>query len=106
VAGDPQPYDYVHSFWSDQYDHKLEYVGFAKEWDRFVVRGDLSGAFVGFYLADGVVRAAVGLDRGGDPEAEPDSELAACAKLIRDRTAVDAGALADEDTDILQALLA
>ena len=29
-----QPYDYVHSFWSDQYEHVLEYVGFAASWDR------------------------------------------------------------------------
>ncbi|MDQ6744232.1 MAG: FAD-dependent oxidoreductase, partial [Candidatus Dormibacteraeota bacterium] len=33
------PYDYVHSFWSDQYDQSLEYVGFARAWDRVVFRG-------------------------------------------------------------------
>src|SRR6266568_2703381 len=27
------PYDYVHSFWSDQFDRTLEYVGFATDWD-------------------------------------------------------------------------
>ncbi len=93
----PGVYGYVHSFWSDQYDDKLEYVGFAKEWDEFVVRGDVDDdAFVGFYLKDGRVLAAMGLNRGGDPEAEPDSELAAAAELIRTRARVDPRRLADE----------
>jgi hypothetical protein len=40
------------------------------------------GTFVGFYLVAGVVKAAVGFDRGGDPEWEPDSEMAASARLV------------------------
>jgi 3-phenylpropionate/trans-cinnamate dioxygenase ferredoxin reductase subunit len=91
LLGSTEPYDYLHTFWSDQYDHKIEYVGHAREWDEFVVRGDPDGAFIGFYMKDGVVRAVMGLDRGGDPELEPDSEMAACARLIGTR--VDAGAL-------------
>src|SRR5439155_8883910 len=54
MLGARTPYDYVHSFWSDQYEHKIEYVGHAREWDDFVVRGDEHGAFIGFYLSDGV----------------------------------------------------
>jgi 3-phenylpropionate/trans-cinnamate dioxygenase ferredoxin reductase subunit len=97
----PGVYGYVHSFWSDQYDDKLEYVGFAREWDDFVVRGDAdTDAFVGFYLKDGRVAAAMGLNRGGDPEAEPESELAAAVELIRSRTRVDAARLADETARI------
>jgi 3-phenylpropionate/trans-cinnamate dioxygenase ferredoxin reductase subunit len=96
-----RPYDDVHTFWSDQYDDKLEYVGFAREWDEFVVRGDLDGdAFVGFYVKDGRVLAAMGLNRGGDPEAEPESELAAAAELIRNRALVDTGRLSDESAAI------
>ena len=72
LLGGEQPYDYVHSFWSDQYEHVVEYVGFAASWDRLVFRGTLeSRQFLGFYLKDGVVRAAVGLNRGGDPEDPP-----------------------------------
>ena len=41
LLGDPQAYDYIYSFWSDQYEHKLEYVGYARSWDRIVLRGDL-----------------------------------------------------------------
>ena len=83
MLGSTEPYDYVHSFWSDQYEHKLEYVGHVTKWDDFVVRGSLKeGKLVGFYLNEGVVQAAVGLDRGGDPELDPDSEMAACVRLV------------------------
>ena len=83
MLGSTAPYDYVHSFWSDQYEHKLEYVGHATKWDQFVVRGSLEERkLVGFYLGEGQVLAAVGLDRGGDPELDTDGEMAACAHLV------------------------
>jgi len=93
-----EPYDYLHSFWSDQYEHTIEYVGFAAEWDRLVFRGTPeSRKFLGFYLKDGIVRAAVGLDRGGDPEdPKNESELRAVATLIRDRVRVDPARLAED----------
>ena len=102
LLGGEQPYDYVHSFWSDQYEHTVEYVGFAASWDRLVFRGALeSRTFLGFYLKDGVVRAAVGLDRGGDPEdSKGDSELKAAVDLIRNRVAVDPAKLSDEGVDL------
>lgn len=97
ALGDETPYSYVHSFWSDQYDDKLEYVGHTKRWDSFVVRGDLGARqFLGFYVEGGVLRAAVGLNRGGDPELEPDSELAVCAKLIAQRATPRVSLLADD----------
>jgi hypothetical protein len=42
----------------------------------------------------------VGWDRGGDPEWEPDSEMAACAGLVARRARPDRAALTDEDTDL------
>jgi len=63
LLGGEQPYDYLHSFWSDQYEHVIEYVGFAAGWDRLVFRGrPESRKFLGFYLKDGIVRAAVGAE--------------------------------------------
>jgi 3-phenylpropionate/trans-cinnamate dioxygenase ferredoxin reductase subunit len=102
MLGGPEPYDYLHSFWSDQYDHLIEYVGFAAAWDRLVFRGDRqSRKFLGFYLKDGIVHAAVGLDRGGDPD-DPNTagELKVVAGLIRDRVPVDPASLADEGVDL------
>jgi 3-phenylpropionate/trans-cinnamate dioxygenase ferredoxin reductase component len=101
ILGSTTPYDYVHSFWSDQYEHKLEYVGHATRWDEFVVRGSLpERRLVGFYLRDGLLEAAVGVDRGGDPELDLDSEMAACARLVAQRVRPDPGQLADEQVDL------
>jgi 3-phenylpropionate/trans-cinnamate dioxygenase ferredoxin reductase subunit len=101
MLGSDDPYDYVHSFWSDQYDHKLEYVGHATTWDEFVVRGSLEESnLVGFYLADGIVRAAVGLDRGGDPELDQDSEMAAAARLVAAQARPARAVLANEQADL------
>jgi 3-phenylpropionate/trans-cinnamate dioxygenase ferredoxin reductase component len=41
MLGSTDPYDYIYTFWSDQYDHNLEYAGYAATWDEFVVRGSL-----------------------------------------------------------------
>ncbi len=101
MLGSAAPYDYVYTFWSDQYEHKIEYVGHAARWDEFVVRGRLDeGKLVGFYLRDGVVAAAVGLDRGGDPELDLDGEMAASARLVAARARPAAGFLADEHADL------
>ena len=101
MMGSTAPFDYIHNFWSDQYEHTLQYVGHATRWDNFAVRGNLAeGKFLGFYLLEGVIRAAIGFDRGGDPEYEQDSEMAACARLVAVRARPDPGALADEHADL------
>jgi 3-phenylpropionate/trans-cinnamate dioxygenase ferredoxin reductase component len=101
MLGSDKPYDYIHSFWSDQFEHSIEYIGHTATWDDFVLRGSLDeGKLVGIYLREGVVRAAVGFDRGGDPEAEPGSEMAACGRLVAQRARPARARLADEDTDL------
>jgi 3-phenylpropionate/trans-cinnamate dioxygenase ferredoxin reductase subunit len=101
MLGSTAPYDYLYTFWSDQYQHKIEYVGHVTKWDEFVVRGSLAERkLIGFYLVDGTVLAAVGLDRGGDPELDLDSEMAACARLVASRAQPAPAVLADERTDL------
>jgi len=101
MLGSAAPFDYIHNFWSDQYEHTLQYVGHATNWDDFAVRGSLQeGKLVGFYLLGGVVQAAVGFDRGGDPEWDHDSEMAACARLVARRASPDRGLLTDEHADL------
>jgi 3-phenylpropionate/trans-cinnamate dioxygenase ferredoxin reductase component len=101
MLGSAAPYDYLYTFWSDQYEHKLEYAGHVTTWDEFVIRGSLEQAkLIGFYLVGGVVRAAVGLDRGGDPELDLDGEMAACARLVSGRARPAPAVLADDGTDL------
>ncbi|HEY2550224.1 MAG TPA: FAD-dependent oxidoreductase [Streptosporangiaceae bacterium] len=104
MLGSQAPYGYLYTFWSDQYEHKLEYAGYVTRWDDLVIRGDLAGrAVIAFYLSGGVVRAVAGLDRGGDPELDPDGEMAAAARLVAARAQVSPRQLADERIDLRSA---
>ena len=96
MLGSTAPYDHVHTFWSDQYEHTSSTSATSRSgtssWSAAAWRSEL----VGFYLVDGVVRAAIGLDRGGDPELDRDSEMAYSARLVAARARPACGVLADE----------
>jgi 3-phenylpropionate/trans-cinnamate dioxygenase ferredoxin reductase component len=80
------PYDYVHTFWSDQFDRTLEYVGFAAEWDGITVEGSLQDQdFIVRYMRGGKLLAAAAMGRGGDPESDEPGELKNIANQIRGR---------------------
>jgi 3-phenylpropionate/trans-cinnamate dioxygenase ferredoxin reductase subunit len=84
LIGRGTPYDYVHSFWSDQFDRTLEYVGFASEWDGITVEGSLRDQdFIVRYLRRGEPLAAAAMGRGGDPERDEPGELKDLANQIR-----------------------
>src|SRR5262249_52296988 len=87
MLGHDQPFRAGPYFWSDQYDLKSQYVGYASTWERLVVRGDpVARGGVVFYLGGGRVRAALAVNRV--------RELAALKRLVG--AAVDPVALADE----------
>ena len=101
IIGPPVEYTYLYSFWSDQYEHKLEYVGCVHKWDDFIIRGSLKERkLIGFYLVDGTLKAAVGFDRGGDPELDTDDEMAKAGRLIAKGARPSPHALRDEDQDL------
>ena len=101
MLGAQDDYRYLHTFWSDQYEHKLEYVGHVRKWDQFVVRGSSAERrLIGFYLQAGSLRAAVGLNRGGDPELDEGGEMAKAGRLIGRGARPAPAALADEDQDL------
>ena len=101
MLGSGDEYAYLHTFWSDQYEHKLEYVGHASRWDQFVVRGSVKDRkLIGFYLLDGKLLAAVGLDRGGDPELDEHGEMAAAGRLIAQAARPSPAVLADGDLEL------
>jgi 3-phenylpropionate/trans-cinnamate dioxygenase ferredoxin reductase component len=93
MMGRVSVYDEIHWFWSDQYDHNLQYAGFHRDWDELVVRGSLEARdFIGFYVKDGIVAAAVGMNRGRD--------VRRAMPLIRQRAVADPSQLADDDLDL------
>jgi 3-phenylpropionate/trans-cinnamate dioxygenase ferredoxin reductase subunit len=94
MLGRDVAYDRLPYFFSDQYDVGMEYSGLATDWDRVVFRGDpASREFVAFWLSDDRVVAGMNVnvwDVNDDVQA-----------LIRSRSAVDPGALADPDTPLV-----
>ncbi|MDZ7670489.1 MAG: FAD-dependent oxidoreductase [Gammaproteobacteria bacterium] len=95
MCGGDKTYASIPWFWSDQYELKLQMVGFSADGDNEVVRGEMADdKFAVFYL-DGTTLVAA--DAVNSPK-----EFMICKQLIG--KAVDAARLADPDTD-LKALL-
>jgi 3-phenylpropionate/trans-cinnamate dioxygenase ferredoxin reductase subunit len=80
-------------FFSDLADwSSMEYVGPGS--GETVIRGSLDdGEFIAFYLDDGQVKAALSVGRSDD--------LESARRLLSEKTAVDAAALADPGTDLV-----
>jgi len=96
MCGADKVYASIPWFWSDQYELKLQMVGFSSDGDHQIVRGDMdANQFAVFYLKGDKVVAA---DAVNSPK-----EFMICKQLIG-RT-VDTEALANPDTD-LKGLLA
>jgi 3-phenylpropionate/trans-cinnamate dioxygenase ferredoxin reductase subunit len=93
MLGRSDAYERVPYFFSDQYDVGMEYAGFARAWDRVVIRGDpATREFVAFWLAEDRVLAGMNVNVWDvtDP----------IQRLIRERVAVDDGRLADPDVPL------
>ena len=61
MMGKTEPYEEVPWFWSDQYEHQLQYAGFHGGWDDLVLR-EGEGGLAAYYVKDGELQAAVSLD--------------------------------------------
>ncbi len=97
ICGKDVTYDAVPWFWSDQYDLKLQMVGFSTDADTEVVRGDPEeGAFARFYLRDGVV---IAVDAVNSPR-----EFMAAKQLVAEKREVDPVKLADTSIAIKELL--
>jgi len=93
MLGRLEPFDDPHWFWSDQYEHNLQSIGFAPEWDEVVIRGSLEDrSFTAFYVMDEVVKAVVSMDRPKD--------VRRSVGLVRAQRPVALSALRDEDVDL------
>jgi 3-phenylpropionate/trans-cinnamate dioxygenase ferredoxin reductase subunit len=93
MLGLPQAFDRLPYFYSDQYDVGMEYTGFARTWDRVILRGDpATREFIAFWLADGRVLAGMNVGVWDVTDA--------IETLIRARVTVDERRLADPDVPL------
>jgi 3-phenylpropionate/trans-cinnamate dioxygenase ferredoxin reductase subunit len=91
MLGDDKVYAAVPWFWSDQYELKLQMVGFSADGDTQVVRGDMeTNQFAVFYLKN---NAVVAVDAVNSPK-----EFMICKQLYG--KVVDPAVLADQETDL------
>jgi 3-phenylpropionate/trans-cinnamate dioxygenase ferredoxin reductase subunit len=93
MLGANEPYGEIPWFWSDQYEHNIQYAGFHTEWDELVVRGSLEERnFIAFYKKDGRVLAAVAVNRGRD--------LRRSIPLIKNKEVISTAKLSDPEVDL------
>ena len=95
MLGQADPFDRLPYFFSDQYEVGMEYLGFAREWDRVVFRGDPSSReFIAFWISD--ERVVAGMNVNVWDVTDP------IRRLITERVGVDDRRLADPDIPIDQ----
>ena len=97
ICGDPQPYEAVPWFWSNQYDLRLQTVGFSLGQDATVLRGDpASRSFSVVYLRGGAVIALDCVNRTKD--------YAQGRRLVEARAVVAPEALMDAEVPLKELL--
>jgi NADPH-dependent 2,4-dienoyl-CoA reductase/sulfur reductase-like enzyme/nitrite reductase/ring-hydroxylating ferredoxin subunit len=97
AAGRSTPYRSVPYFWTAQFGVKLRYVGHASQWDEIIVDGALQAqTFIAYYVKDGRVLAAAGVNR--------DQEMAALQELLRRDLVPHAEQLKDPSFDVMNLL--
>ena len=91
MLGGSKSYASMPWFWSDQYEHKLQMVGFSKDSDQSIIRGDMaSKSFTVFYLKDDSIVAA---DSVNNPK-----EFMASKQLVGKNASIEA--LADTSIEL------
>lgn len=91
MLGEPEAYDQVPWFWSDQYDIKLQIAGLAQDYDSVVLRGEPdSNNFAVFYLREGRLIAVDAINRP--------REFMQGKKLVPKAPIIPASELADDNT--------
>ncbi len=88
ILGVREPYARIPYFYSDQFELGMEYRGYAPEWGRVVIRGDVAAReFHAFWMADSRSIAAMNVNLWDD--------AAALRRLVESEEPVDPSRLAD-----------
>jgi apoptosis-inducing factor 3 len=94
MLGHEMPFTGIPFFWTTQFGQRLNYVGYAAQWDEVLLWGDLTKrSILAFYVREGEVVAALGL--------EHDTELAAIEELMRIGRMPAPAALRDQKIDLV-----
>jgi 3-phenylpropionate/trans-cinnamate dioxygenase ferredoxin reductase subunit len=95
MLGQSVAYERLPYFFSDQYDIGMEYLGFARSWDRVVFRGDpATREFIAFWLVGQRVVAGMNVNVWDVTDS--------IRALISSRVAVDDRRLADPDVPLAE----
>lgn len=97
-AGEPQVYDPVPYFWSEQFGRMVQYAGHHLPGDELLWRGEPSGGWGALWLRDDVPVALLAVDRPRD--------LAQGRRLIERGTALDRALAADPGVQLKAAVRA
>jgi NADPH-dependent 2,4-dienoyl-CoA reductase/sulfur reductase-like enzyme len=93
MLGSDSPYDEVPFFWTRQFDVSIQYAGYASEWERVAVRGNVEeGRFLAGYYHDGELKAVSGAGRA--------IELLSLAELMRIGRKLPFDRFRDERVDV------
>lgn len=96
ILGANEPYARTPYFYSDQFDLGMEYRGYAPEWGRVAMRGDVAKRkFHAFWVADGRVMAAMNANLWNDGD-----EL---QRLVESEERVDLERLTDPTVPLAEA---
>jgi len=97
ICGEPDVYDQLPWFWSDQYDVKLQTAGLLQDYDQIVVRGESANRkFAVFYLQQGTL---IAVDALNSP-----AEFMLSKKLILLKSKPDSKLLADPNVSLKELL--
>ncbi|MBC2660169.1 FAD-dependent oxidoreductase [Novosphingobium flavum] len=93
ILGQAQAYQDVPTFWSEQYDLRMQSAGIAKDADDMVIRGDIrQGPFSVVYLREGRMIAIDAVNNA--------REFMAARKLIHCRTTIDRAMVNDSSVSL------
>ena len=98
LLGKQEKYNQVPWFWSDQYDKKLQIVGFSDDHDELVIRGSIEeDNFMLFFLKEGKL---IAVNAVNNPK-----EFLICKKLVANRQKISSDAISNQSVDLKELLI-
>ena len=98
LLGKQEKYNQVPWFWSDQYDKKLQIVGFSDDHDELVIRGSIEeDNFMLFFLKEGKL---IAVNAVNNPK-----EFLICKKLVANKQKISSDAISNQSVDLKELLI-